>query len=88
MIRITAELVPNGDETNKQFLGVCEIWNTKSGTTDSGNYMFRISKIDPNVNMTIGEVKGFQRLTKSHWHLLFEALRIAFFTKREKRSKS
>jgi len=85
MIRITAEIIPVGKEEEKKFLGVCEIWNVKTGTSDSGNYRFRISKEDPNVNLTIGEIKGFQRLTKSTWHLAYEVLKEAFVKKVKKR---
>jgi hypothetical protein len=87
MIRVIMEMVPHGEEDKKFFIGVCEIWNEGTGTLDHGNYRFRISKENPNVNITIGEVKQFPRLTKSGWHLLFECLREFLDKKKTKRKR-
>ncbi len=86
MIRVTIEMVPKGQEDKKKLVGICEIWNDGSGTLDYGNYRYRITKEDQNVNLTIGEVKQFQRLTKSSWHLLYECLK-DFFEKKTKRRR-
>jgi hypothetical protein len=79
MIRITVDMCPHGDESKARPLGIMKIWNDVTGTREKGNYGFRISKCGNAINQTWkeGEIKGFPRLRRNVWYLLFRALQNA-----------
>lgn len=75
MIRITIELIPRGDVTQKQHLGTADIINDGTGTRELGNYTVRLSKWGrPNTIWKMSRVTGFRRLKFGPWDLLFLAL--------------
>lgn len=89
MIRITVEILPYGFEANKRTVGVMKIWNDITGTKSKGNYKFTISqKQDLNAVWRGGEVKGFHRLSKSVWSLLFLCLCEIFLEEEKKKDDS
>ncbi len=75
MIRITIELIPRGDVTQKRHLGTADIINDGTGTRGLGNYTVRLSRRgQPNSIWKMGRVTGFKRLRYGAWDLLFLAL--------------
>lgn len=74
MIRVTVELVPNGDVTQKRVIGAGSIWNDGSGTKCRGNYQYEIWSEEDPYNLLNGEIKGFQRLLKPAWDLVFQVV--------------
>ena len=71
MLRITVELLPNGDESQKRHLGTAEITNLGSGDDKTGNYEVRLSKWgNPSQMWKCGELKGFPRQQLGPWDLL------------------
>lgn len=75
MIRVTVELVPYGIGKPKH-LGTAIIYNDGSGTKQSGNYKFKLSRRgQPETFIKSGEVKNFPRLRKNAWHLLHLVLK-------------
>lgn len=71
MLRITVELLPNGDESRKSHLGTAEIINIGSGDSETGNYKVRLSKWgDPSKVWKSGELQGFPRQQLGPWDLL------------------
>ena len=75
MIRITVELCKYGDTSNPEHLGTMKIWNDLTGDHTTGNYRFSISKKGlPNQIWKTGEVKGFKRLRRNAWDLLYLCL--------------
>jgi hypothetical protein len=78
MLRITVELVPQGDESLKQHLGTAIIANDGEGTVELGNYHARFSKWGkPNNVWKTGTVKSFPRQKRGPWDLLYLALQSA-----------
>jgi len=76
MLRITVELLPLGDESRARHLGTATIVNDGAGAKDIGNYIVRLSKWGrPNDAWKTGTVKGFRRLSRGPWDLLYLALR-------------
>jgi hypothetical protein len=75
MIRVTIELIPQGDESRKKNLGVVEIANDGQGTQTHGNYMVKLSKFGKPTHTWIkGIVQNFPRKTKGPYDLLLQAL--------------
>lgn len=88
MIRVTIELIPQGDESKKKNLGVVEIANDGEGTITHGNYMVRLSKFGKPTHTWIkGVVKNFPRKVKGPYDLLLQAL-IATVGERNKKAIS
>ena len=76
MLRITIELLRYGDASNPEHLGTGYISNDGSGDLKTGNYDVKLSKRDnPEDIWRYGRVRGFPRLQKGPWDLLFVALR-------------
>lgn len=74
MIRVTAELLPKGDESAAKSLGSVEIANV-GGTKASGDYAVRILKAGNRKALwKLGQVRGFPRLRLGVWDLLLRAL--------------
>lgn len=76
MLRITVELLPLGDESRARVLSVAEIANDGTGTLDTGNYVFTLSKGEQ-ANRNVwrqGAVRGFPRRQLGVWDLLYRAL--------------
>lgn len=75
MIRVTVELLPQGDESRKKHLGTAIIANTGSGNVTRGNYTVSLSmRGKPNTIWKRGEVRGFPRKRLGAWDLLYLAL--------------
>jgi hypothetical protein len=73
MIRVTVELLRNGDEKRKLHLANAYISNDLSGTAQIGNYdVILMCMLDQ--TSVIGSVKDFPRLKKDVWDLLYLAL--------------
>lgn len=78
MIKITVELLKNGNPKNVELLGVAYITNDRSSEdTYRGNYSVELTRRGQH-NTRIwrkGEVTGFPRKRQLVWDLLFAALR-------------
>ena len=58
MVRVTVEIIPNGDESSKYEVGKLEIINNLSGTKEKGNYDYILNS----GNMFVeGKYKGHNR---------------------------
>jgi hypothetical protein len=78
MLRVTVELLPQGDETKAEHLGTATIANDGTGTIEFGNYVARFSKWgQPNDIWKKGTVRNFPRKGRGPWDLLYLALRDA-----------
>lgn len=76
MLRITVELLPQGDESRARHLATATITNDASGDQRSGNYVVKLSKSGaPRSIWRTGRVEGFPRLRKTAWDLLYLALK-------------
>lgn len=75
MIRITVELLPGGDASRARHLGTATIANDATGDARTGNYVFTLSKWGrPKVVWKRGAVRGFPRLARGPWDLLYLCL--------------
>lgn len=76
MIRVTVELVSAVHPSRSKVLGVATIANV-GGDAETGDYNVRLSKWSPRTSETwkTGSVKGFPRLKRGAWDLLYLALR-------------
>lgn len=88
MIRITIELIPNGQVENKRSLGHIDIINDGTGTKKNGNYKYSIVEHDPILNtnlihyIPIFEGSGVKhRRTDSVFKLLYRVLKHLFKVK-------
>lgn len=71
MLRITVELIPQGDEKRKRHMGTAEIINDGSGDSKTGNYKVRLSKWgNPSQTWKWGKLQGFPRQHLGPWDLL------------------
>ena len=71
MLRITVELLPQGDASKARHLGTAEISNDGTGTSDEGNYEIRLSKWGrPRQTWRTGSITGFLRKRMGPWDLL------------------
>lgn len=64
MIRVTIDVLPQGDEKRARRVGVAEIWNDETGSLRLGNYIARVFSVRDNKERDIwreGELKGFPR---------------------------
>lgn len=83
MIRITIEMVPQGDDDRAYVMAQGVIINQGSGTPTLGNYEYGLSKQtnvpgrDPGLTRT-GKVTGFNRKSYNVWHLVKAVLEDAF----------
>lgn len=77
MLRITVELVYQGDESKKSTIGVMEIGNDGTGTIDSGNYNVRM-RTDRAEKWAKAYVKNFPRQERGPFHLIHASLRELF----------
>lgn len=86
MIKITVELLPFGFEKKKKLLGSMVIYNDATGSHDIGNYKFHISKWEPKEKeiWKTGEVKGFDRIKRGCWDLLYLCLKSVLEGRSEK----
>lgn len=78
MLRVTIELLPHGDESRKETIGIIDIINDGSGDPEIGNYAVRLHKTPkyakrPGV-WRRGKVTGFPRLVLGPYDLLCRAL--------------
>jgi hypothetical protein len=75
MLRITIELVPYGDESKKEVIGIATIANDATGDQTTGNYKYHISKWGKgNAMWKAGKLAGFPRKRLGPWDLLFRVL--------------
>jgi hypothetical protein len=76
MLRVTIELWPFGEERWKKHLGTAIVANDGTGTETKGNYDVRLLKWgDSGKVWKEGRVKGFPRLSRGPWDLLYLALK-------------
>jgi len=81
MIKVTIEMLPGGMELGKYHLGTVFISNdlsasTKGAESPLGNYKVRLTKKDkPTQAWKEGYVKGFRRLERGAFDLLYLALK-------------
>jgi hypothetical protein len=84
MLRITVDFLPHGDKDKAQTIGVMEIMNDGTGTIDSGNYTFWISKLNTtHIGWLRGRIRNFKRLEEHVWTLLYLCLKQRFGDKHE-----
>lgn len=80
MVRVTVELIPHSDESQKRLLGIAEISNDGVLSTETrgryGSYDVTLSKWAPLQNQIWkrGRVDKFDRLRRGPWDLLYLAL--------------
>lgn len=78
MLRITIELVPKGDESRKEVIGVGTIANDATGDMTTGNYKYHLSKWGKgNVMWKAGRITGYPRKRLGPWDLLLRCLKDA-----------
>lgn len=78
MLRITIELVPHGDESRIEKLGVCMIANDATGDQTTGNYKWHVSKWGAaHMMWKTGKTAGFPRKRLGPWDLLYRVLKDA-----------
>ena len=76
MIRITVELLPQGDEKRKRTLGTMEIANDRSGTSQIGNYRGTLHAEYTDSKGRAGYVRQFKRQHQSVWSLVGAFLKL------------
>lgn len=76
MIRITATLIPHGDESQARTLGTLEIANECTGDDTIGNYHGTLHAEYTGKDGRYGRVKGFHRKTQSVWSLVGAFLKL------------
>lgn len=75
MLRITIELVPHGDESRKEVIGIGVIANDATGTDYNGNYKYHLSKWGKGTAMwKAGRIEDFARKVRGPWDLLYRVL--------------
>lgn len=77
MLKITVELVPNGDESQKQVVAIGEIWN--AGTHANGyvgdyQYRFEANHQYKGIQTYAGELTNFYRVRRSALELVRECI--------------
>ena len=78
MVRVTIELLPGGDASKARHMGTLEIANDGTGTADTGNYKYTISKWGKARQIwRMGSLRGFLREKLGPWDLLYRVLREA-----------
>lgn len=77
MLRVTIELVPNGDEELAQNIATMLIANDNTGTLKTGNYAYVYDYSDRPDDPEIGLVKRFPR-NDGAWALISRVLRDRF----------
>lgn len=80
MLRVTIELLPHGDESKAEVVGVATIVNTGEGTAETGSYEVKLMKTAkfakrPGV-WREGRVSGFPRLKLGPYDLLYRCLAV------------
>ena len=75
MLRITVELLPGGDATNPEILGIGYIINDATGTNSIGNYRVAFSEKGAKRWWKKGKVTSFPRLRLNAWDLLYRSLK-------------
>lgn len=77
MIRVTIELVPFGDETKKEPVGVLEISNALTGSSELGDYIYALEgkrwREVPPIHKG-GRIKEWPRSKKNIWALVHAIL--------------
>jgi len=74
MIRVTVELVPFGEESQKKVIGTMKIINDATGSREMGNYKYSIQN-EAGDTVESGVYKGFPRALRI-WRLIQEIFRI------------
>ena len=77
MLRITIELVPQGNEAERQVIAVGEIANDLTGADSSGNYVVRLGRhcvTTAEMPWREGHLIGFPRKLLGAWDLVLAAL--------------
>lgn len=77
MLVIRVELWPHGREEDRELLGIATVSNDGTGDKHTGNYTVALSKWEPHADQLWKSdyVKGFPRLKRGPWDLLYRALR-------------
>lgn len=81
MLRVTVQLIPHGDESRARTLGVMEIANDGTGTTESGSYDGVLHAEYTGASGRAGRVTGFNRKAQSVWSLVGAFLKLWGHTK-------
>lgn len=74
MIRVTIELLPQGDEKRKKQIGLVKIINNGRGTATHGDYHVELWRRDIKSVWKTGRFSGFPRKRLGVYDLLFRAL--------------
>ena len=77
MIKITVELWPFGDESNKKTIATAKIWNDGTGSPFTGSYGYELSGAN-NQEMKVGFLGEYKRRDFHVWWLIAAVLREAF----------
>lgn len=75
MLRVTVQLLPGGDESKPETLGVAYIINDGTGTNTTGYYKTAFSQRGGKRWWKKGSVDDFPRLQRNAWDLLYLALK-------------
>lgn len=79
MIRITATLIPQGDEDRAQMLGSIDVINDETSQDPNlGNYDIALTTKS---YKALGKLIGFKRLEQDVWSLLAAVLKTRLFLK-------
>lgn len=68
MLVITVELHPRGNVAHRRVIGTLVITNDLTGTQESGNYRYVLTK--DNVTKATGIIENFPRQDKDAWELI------------------
>lgn len=77
MVRVTVELVPNGDESQKQVVATGEIWNVgieAGGYVGDYQFKFEANHQYKGIQSYMGELTNFHRVRRSALELVRECL--------------
>lgn len=76
MIKVTVELISAVDPSRSKLLGIAVIANV-GGDRSVGDYVVKLSKWAPKTSEVWrgGEVRGFDRVKRGSWDLLYLALK-------------
>ncbi len=78
MLRITIELIPNGDPSKAKVLGSMDIINDGTGSAEFGNYR---GELQAEYGTRKGRLTGFNRQHCSAWSLVGGFLKLWGHTK-------
>jgi hypothetical protein len=77
MIKVTIQLDSAIHHSRDRILGILTIANDGTGDAKTGNYTFELSKFDGKGVWKKGTIKGFDRIKRGPYDLIYQALRQA-----------